>query len=414
VKSDLGEEGMRLLRLVAAFAILGTAFAPAAQAASTQEVDDYVSPAIVYLTSYQRYGVYDTFNERYLPLDEDGSEVVELFGSCTGFVVNPAGYIATAAHCVDTEKYALVAFFEAIDWAVTTGYYTNLSTDEAASKTEEYAKEDWEVRALEDQGSPIEDGVGSVYFESTAHIEGYGARDSEGLPVEVLDYSTLDDGNDVALIRVDASDLSSLLLAPAAPHVGDEAIAIGYAGIVDDATDPNSYNPSFKEGSISALKETDGNPVFEISAAVQHGMSGGPTVNLDGQVLGVNSFAASEEGDNQGFNFIRPSTVLADMLRLNGVTNELAEGQKPLSSGFSTSAIIIGAVAALLVLGGGLLLYGKRKGNARMAPEAVAVRGVPDETSTQVLPRTERGPDVPPNPLAGMTDDVPTTPPGTD
>ena len=82
---------MRLLRLVAAFAILGTAFAPAAQAASTQEVDDYVSPAIVYLTSYQRYGVYDTFNERYLPLDEDGSEVVELFGSCTGFIVNPGG-----------------------------------------------------------------------------------------------------------------------------------------------------------------------------------------------------------------------------------------------------------------------------------------------------------------------------------
>jgi serine protease Do len=62
-------------------------------------------------------------------------------------------------------------------------------------------------------------------------------------------------------------------------------------------------------------------PVYETSAALTPGMSGGPTVDLEGRVLGINSFMPA--GESQAFNVVAPASGLTELLSRNGVRNEL-------------------------------------------------------------------------------------------
>ncbi len=62
--------------------------------------------------------------------------------------------------------------------------------------------------------------------------------------------------------------------------------------------------------------------MFEISGAMAGGMSGGPTVDLQGRVVGVNSFGA---GDSEQFNFISPASEVQALMQDKGVENKLGK-----------------------------------------------------------------------------------------
>ena len=57
--------------------------------------------------------------------------------------------------------------------------------------------------------------------------------------------------------------------------------------------------------------------MYEIDAAVSEGMSGGPTIDLAGKVIGVNSFGPT--GEPQAFNFVAPADGLTTMMANKGV-----------------------------------------------------------------------------------------------
>ncbi len=63
--------------------------------------------------------------------------------------------------------------------------------------------------------------------------------------------------------------------------------------------------------SAAARQMRPGEPMVYIQtdAAISHGNSGGPLVNMKGQYVGVNSFIASETGANQGLGFAVPSHI---------------------------------------------------------------------------------------------------------
>ncbi len=121
-----------------------------------------------------------------------------------------------------------------------------------------------------------------------------------------------DPSTDIAVIDVDApaSELKPLRLADSsAVEVGDGVVAIGSpfgleqtvtAGIVSavhrQITSPNSF-------SIDDAIQTD--------AAINHGNSGGPLLDMDGEVIGVNSQIESESGGNVGIGFAVPSNTVA-------------------------------------------------------------------------------------------------------
>jgi S1-C subfamily serine protease len=282
---------------------------PAPKVTPLEKVNALVQPSVVFLLQTWDGYVYDTFNKQYL---NDGNPF-ELQFQCTGFVVNPDGYIATAGHCVDFKEVRSSFVETAAQWALDNGYYssTSLTLDDIIGFGD-YRVESGERKNAADLD--IQVGWGASVS---------GIDTSEVKRARVIDFNGQDKG-DVALLKVEATGLNALPIATDEVEVGTDVVSIGYPASVDSVTDPN-LTPSFKDGSISSVKTVQGGvlPVYEISAAVSGGMSGGPSVNLDGEVIGVNSFGIL--GEPQAFNFLRPSSQLAELMAGAGVDNELSD-----------------------------------------------------------------------------------------
>jgi S1-C subfamily serine protease len=132
---------------------------------------------------------------------------------------------------------------------------------------------------------------------STVRVELVATGDTH--TAKVLGYDVKDD---VALLKIDnVSDLQTVSFADAAKvAIGDSVVAIGNAG-------GRGGDPTVTSGSVTALgqKVTAGDSgtgvsetlvgMIEISAPIEPGDSGGPLVNSDGQVIGMNTAAATSD-----------------------------------------------------------------------------------------------------------------------
>lgn len=109
-------------------------------------------------------------------------------------------------------------------------------------------------------------------------------------------------GNDLALIKVDVTGLTAATFAkPGSVQIGDTVVAIGYALALDGG-------PTVTSGIVSALKrtiETDSgalNSLIQTDAAISSGNSGGPLVNLKGEVVGINTAVARGDSESAANN----------------------------------------------------------------------------------------------------------------
>lgn len=303
---------MRKVSLAAAAILAATATAPALAGAppSTplEQVQALVQPSVVYETITWTGYVYDRHNDGYFT-----DQPFTVSYQCTGFVVNPDGYIGTAGHCVDYDQTVQNDILsQVVDWAYENDYY-QARPNKATIAT--FARH-WRIDGTSRRGRP-DQAVGIAYGVSVS-----GEPSGKALPARVVAVRSMDQG-DVALLKVDARNLTVVPLSDNSnTGVGTQIVSVGYPASVDLVTDSN-FNPSFKEGTISAEKTVEGGllPVYEISAPVSGGMSGGPTTGLDGQVIGVNSFKIT--GETQPFNFVQPAQNLQELLAAEGVQNTM-------------------------------------------------------------------------------------------
>jgi len=113
-----------------------------------------------------------------------------------------------------------------------------------------------------------------------------------------------DERSDVGVIKFKSKEIfqTAKLGSSADIQIGDWAIAVG---------NPFGFNGSLTVGVISALGRAmygraDATSFIQTDAAVNPGNSGGPLLNIKGEVIGVNSWIASQTGSNTGLSFSIP------------------------------------------------------------------------------------------------------------
>jgi len=113
----------------------------------------------------------------------------------------------------------------------------------------------------------------------------------------------IDSGTDVALIKIDLKDLTSVPFGNSSQlRVGDFVVAIG---------NPFGLEGSATAGIVSGLKRSGiGYDIYEsfiqVDAAVNPGNSGGALVNLDGELIGINTAVGRQGNAAVGIAFAIP------------------------------------------------------------------------------------------------------------
>ncbi len=116
-----------------------------------------------------------------------------------------------------------------------------------------------------------------------------------------------DPGSDVAVLKVPVKNLTAMSLADSdKAEVGDFVIAIG---------NPFGLQHTVTSGIVSALGRSGINPegyedFIQTDASINPGNSGGALVNLDGQLVGINTAIFSRSGGNIGIGFAIPSNMV--------------------------------------------------------------------------------------------------------
>jgi len=130
-----------------------------------------------------------------------------------------------------------------------------------------------------------------------------------------------DPKTDLAVIRIEATDLHPLRFGDSdLLEVGDWVLAVGA---------PFGYEQTVTHGIVSAVGRSNVMTPREIfyqnfiqtDAAINQGNSGGPLLNLRGEVVGINTAIATTDGNNAGIAFTIPSNTavrVAEQLRRSG------------------------------------------------------------------------------------------------
>jgi putative serine protease PepD len=180
------------------------------------------------------------------------------------------------------------------------------------------------IAPMADSGTAEAQGSGFVYDTSghvvtNAHVvEGAQAVQVTFSNGKTYDATVVgrDASTDLAVLKVDApaSLLVPLTLGDSSEvAVGDTVVAIG---------SPFGLENSVTAGIVSALGRSMEAPngftingSIQTDAAINHGNSGGPLLDLSGRVIGVNAQIASESGGNEGVGFAIPSNTVGSIAK---------------------------------------------------------------------------------------------------
>lgn len=124
-----------------------------------------------------------------------------------------------------------------------------------------------------------------------------------------------DPDTDIALLKIDGEDLRELPLGDSDRlAVGDFVVAIG---------NPFELGHTVTSGIVSAVGRAGLNSRYQdfiqTDAAINRGNSGGPLVDLDGRLVGINSVIVTPTGASAGIGFAVPSNTV------KFVTDQLVE-----------------------------------------------------------------------------------------
>jgi len=193
------------------------------------------------------------------------------------------------------------------------------------------------------------------YILTNHHVVG----DADTIQISLIDGSVhdaeivgSDPATDIAVIKVDVEGLTEMVIGDSTgARVGDFVIAIG---------NPFGLGHTVTSGIISALGRTgisrDGYEDFiQTDASINPGNSGGALVNMNGELIGINSAIFSRSGGNIGIGFAVPteiaSSIMSQILDFGEIRRGLlgvniqtidAQAAKALGNDIESGALITG------------------------------------------------------------------------
>ena len=141
---------------------------------------------------------------------------------------------------------------------------------------------------------------------------------ADKIQISLIDENTLDaeiigsdPATDIAVLKVEAENLTDIDIGDSDQvEVGDFVIAIG---------NPFGLGNTVTSGIVSALGRTgissSGYEDFiQTDASINPGNSGGALVNMQGELVGINSAIISRSGGNVGIGFAVPSEIAQSIM----------------------------------------------------------------------------------------------------
>ena len=181
-------------------------------------------------------------------------------------------------------------------------------------------------REVEGAGSGVIVDAGNGYILTNHHV----IANADKITVTLLENRSLtarvvgtDEASDLAVLKVDAADLTDIPFGDSSTlRVGDYVIAIG---------NPFGFSNSVTSGIVSALGRSGLNSqafenFIQTDASINPGNSGGALVNLNGELVGINSAIISRTGGNVGIGFAIPVNMVRAIMEQLVATGTVRRG----------------------------------------------------------------------------------------
>ena len=169
-------------------------------------------------------------------------------------------------------------------------------------------------REVEGAGSGVIVDATNGYILTNHHV----VANADAITVTLAENRSLtarivgsDEGSDLAVLQVQGANLTSIPFGDSTKlRVGDYVVAIG---------NPFGFSNTVTSGIVSALGRSGLNSqafedFIQTDASINPGNSGGALVNLNGELVGINSAIISRTGGNVGIGFAIPANQVREVM----------------------------------------------------------------------------------------------------
>ena len=257
----------------------------------------------------------------------------------TGFFITGDGYVATNSHLIDRDNAFVRRQF------ILTAFQQMTEANIAAIENS------WAVKLSAAQKNDLYDSYASVYsklvpmtlsdLKKAVYVvyrndQPDGSVSTETKEASIIIKGQPMPGKDVAILKIESKDSLPVLKVAddQLPKVGEQLFVYGYPGPAtnnDFVSAESAIEPTLTTGIVSAIKKSvNGWPVIQMDANINHGSSGGPVCNANGEVVGLTTFGSLENsgGLAAGLNFSIPISILNEFIDSVGIDIQVSSSTK--------------------------------------------------------------------------------------
>lgn len=262
----------------------------------------------------------------------------------SGVIINPNGYILTATHVVSMEE-------EELKKTVAQKFLSSIITEELFSNFEQEAgielSEEEEKLLASAVLKYLVANITSIKSEKKIYVGlGVAEKGKSNIgtffkPATVIKLGSsekvsdiVEMGRDIAIIKIDQTNLPTSLVSEVEPTEASEITVIGYpakvhffaGSLFDNFT---ILKPTITKGIVSAIRTSNkGVRVIQTDATISGGNSGGPAYNNEGKIIGTVSWGILDPQvgvATQNYNILVSCQEISNFLKESGVQNVQSE-----------------------------------------------------------------------------------------